>query len=130
MEPPSPMSVVRLLLRRGDDVFCVPRLDSNAFDLPMRPTAAADPDGVTSIAALATSIIGPGRAPRYLGAVRNVVESGGPEYPWPQPVAHFGLWESDHPPLVDGRWLTLRGSDSLLRERHWYPLVSVAEATA
>lgn len=124
------MSVVRLLLRRGDDVFCVPRLDSNALDLPMLVTPVDDPDGAASITALADSVIGPASAPRYLGAVRNVVDSAGSDYPWPRPVAHFGIWESSHPPLVDGSWLSLQGRSSPLRERHWYPLVNIAAENA
>lgn len=117
--PPSPMSMVRLLLRRGDEVFCVPRSETGKLDLPTRRTDAGDLDGVRTIAALAAEVVGAPAETRFLGAVRNVVERPVDDYPWPTPLAHFGVWASSDAPIVDGTWVDL----STLTERHWHPLV-------
>jgi hypothetical protein len=49
------MCVVRLLLRRGTEVFCVPRDDSGKLDLPIRHADQHDFSGVEAIQALASS---------------------------------------------------------------------------
>lgn len=117
--PPSPMSMVRLLLRRGDEVFCVPRSETGKLDLPTRRTDAGDADGSVTIRALAAQVVG-GRADlAFVGVVRNVVERPVDDYPWPTPRAHFGVWASPDAPVVDGTWADL----STLTERHWHPLV-------
>ena len=119
----EPMSLVRLLLRRGDDVFCVPREGTGKLDLPTRATDAGDPDGAWAIAALTAATVGMPRQARFVGAVRNVVPSPPSTYPWPAPIAHFGVWHADASPIVEGSWVDIRSADSPLQERHWYPLV-------
>ncbi|MBQ3357585.1 MAG: NUDIX hydrolase [Microbacterium sp.] len=116
--PPSPMSMVRLLLRRGDEVFCVPRPETGKLDLPTRLTAANDLDGSIAIRALAAEVLGTEAGIAFVGAVRNVVERSGRDYPWPTPRAHFGVWASPDAPIIDGTWIDL----ATLTERHWHPL--------
>ncbi len=85
---PRPAGLVRVLLRRGGEVFCRPREDGRQ-DLPTRLVGADDPSGSTTVARLATEL---GIAPeslRPLGFVRNVVPPPAPDYPWPTPLAHF-----------------------------------------
>ncbi|MFK0402784.1 NUDIX hydrolase [Microbacterium sp. NPDC090225] len=117
--PPRPMSMVRLLLRRGDEVYCVPRSETGKLDLPTRSTDGDDLDGSVTIRALAAEVVGAPTETRFLGAVRNVVERPGSDYPWPTPLAHFGVWASPDAPIIDGTWADL----STLTERHWHPLV-------
>ncbi|KQR39677.1 hypothetical protein [Microbacterium sp. Leaf159] len=119
--PPRPMSVVRLLLRHDDRVFCVPRHEDGRLDLPHRIVGADDPCGEIAIADLAEQVTGC-RAPlTFTGAVRNVVDSPHADYPWPMPHAHFGVWASEASPVVEGSWVGV-GEGSVLRERHWFPL--------
>lgn len=117
------MCLVRLLLRRGDEVFCVPRDDTGRLDLPTRVVASGDPAGMTAVAELAREILGKEAPLRFVGAVRNVVESAAPAYDWPVPLAHFGVWTADYAPTVAGDWLALFGEGSVLRDRHWHPLM-------
>ena len=123
--PPEPMSVVRLLLRQDDRVFCVPRQEDGRLDIPQRIVGADDPWGERAIADLADHVTGH-RAPlQFAGAVRNVVDSvseddGG--YPWPTPHAHFGVWTSSAAPVIAGSWVAV-GEGSALHERHWFPLL-------
>jgi len=125
-EPPRPMSLVRLLIRRGDAVFCLPREDSGKLDLPTRATCGGDVDGSEAIAALAKAVTGSMVGPVFLGAVRNIVPASAEGYAWPAPRAHFGIWRVDAAPTVDGRWIKVTRSDSPLRDRHWYPLIEAA----
>lgn len=120
---PQPMCVVRLLLRRDDRVFCTQRPDTGTLDLPMRTTEEGDPDGSTAIQALVELVVGSDYRPSFVDAVRNVVNSSSPEYGWPTPLAHFGVWATDGTPLVEGIWVSLKKSASALHERHWHPLV-------
>lgn len=117
--PPRPMSMVRLLLRRGGEVFCVPRSETGKLDLPSRLTDAEDLDGSLAIRALAAEVLGIVPALTFVGAVRNVVELPVDGYPWPSPLAHFGVWASTDAPIVDGTWIDL----AALGERHWHPLI-------
>lgn len=119
--PPRPMSMVRLLLRRGDEVFCVPRAETGKLDLPTRRVGADDRDGSATIRALAAELVGPRAAAiAFAGAVRNVVDRPTDDYPWPTPLAHFGVWASTDAPISDGTWIAL----SDLRDRHWHPLLA------
>ena len=118
------MSVVRLLMRRADEVFCVPRPETGSLDLPMRIAPSDDPAGIDTVSTLAGDVIGARCDLTFVGGVRNVVEQGATDYPWPTPEAYFGVWSTTSGPVVEGVWLTLTGEDSLLREKHWYPLVS------
>ncbi len=106
---PRPMCVVRLLLRRDDEVFCVPRSATGRLDLPMLVVEPGDLDGSSAIRLLADRIVGPGSEARFVGAVRNVVDSSAHGYDWPTPRAHFGVWVSDDVPVSDGTWVSLRG---------------------
>lgn len=112
------MSILRLLLRRGDEVFCVPRPETGELDLPMRITDAGDRTGASAIRALAEEVVGSGVV-EFLGAVRNVVESPGDGYAWPTPLAHFGVWTTTDAPLIAGTWVDV----AALRARHWHPLL-------
>lgn len=115
---PQPMSIVRLLLRRGDEVFCVPRPETGKLDLPMRIAATHDADGSITIRALAEEVVGSG-AVDFLGAVRNVVDAPADDYAWPAPLAHFGVWTTTDAPLIAGTWVDV----AALRARHWHPLL-------
>lgn len=119
--PPRPMCIVRLLLRQGDTVFCVPRPETGLLDLPMRRVGAEDPTGLATIAALAEEVTGSVGRLMFGGAVRNIVESSTDGYLWPTPHAYFGVWTSASDPIVDGTWIAL-GAGSELRDRHWYAL--------
>lgn len=121
---PSPTCLVRLLLRRGAEVFCVPREQTAALDLPTRVVEASDPDGRATAARLALDVLGQDARLVPVGFVRNVVAQDAPDYGWPVPVAHFVVWEAMGVPVVDGEWVAARGAGSLLAERHWFPLLS------
>ncbi|WP_282846086.1 NUDIX hydrolase [Microbacterium oxydans] len=121
--PPQPLCAVRLLLRRGDRVFCVPRSGTGRLDLPTCFVGADDPAGAATVATLAQEITAETSPLTFVGVVRNVVESPTSDYPWPTPHAHFGLWSSEGAPIIEGSWVTV-GGDSPLRARHWYPLVA------
>lgn len=121
---PSPTRLVRLLLRRGDEVFCVPREQTGALDLPTRVVGPSDPDGRVTAAQLALDVLGQDVRLEPVGFVRNVVAEDAPDYGWPVPVAHFVVWEATGVSEVDGEWVAARGAGSLLAERHWFPLLS------
>lgn len=118
------MSVVRLLLRDSDRVFCVPRQGTGRLDLPMREAARDDPDGTATVRELAKRITGEHLTMQFVGAVRNVVEAPNDGYEWSAPLAHFGVWASDAAPITDGTWVRLDDDELQLRDRHWYPLVN------
>lgn len=107
------MSLVRLMVRRGDEVFCVPRNDSGKLDLPTRATDRRDSDGAEAIVALAIEVTGTTAPPVFLGAVRNIGPTPADTYPWPAPRAHFGVWRVDAAPAIDGSWINLTGPDSV-----------------
>lgn len=121
---PSPACLVRLLLRRGDDVFCVPREQTGALDLPTRAVEPSDPDGRATAERLARDVLGQAAPLVPMGFVRNVVAEGVPGYGWPVPLAHFVVWETTGVPAVEGQWVDTRGLGSPLTERHWFPLLS------
>ena len=123
--PRAPMCLVRLLIVSGDRAFCVRRDGMGKLDLPTRPVDASDPSGHRAIDALMTEIIGPAGVARFVGAVRNTVKGATSEYPWPMPVAYFGVWQVEGAPVVDGRWLPLHDG-SPLADRHWFPLAREA----
>ena len=121
---PSPACLVRLLLRRGDEVFCVPREQTAALDLPTRVVDPPDLDGRVAAAQLALEVLGRDARLVPVGFVRNVVAQDTPDYGWPVPVAHFVVWEATGVPVVDGEWVEASSARSLLAERHRFPLVS------
>ncbi len=121
---PSPACLVRLLLRRGDEVFCVPREQTAALDLPTRVVGPSDPDGRVTAARLALDVLARDARLMPVGFVRNVVAQDTPDYGWPVPVAHFVVWEATGVPVVDGEWVEASGAGSLLVERHWFPLLA------
>lgn len=122
--PQAPMCLVRLLLRRGDHVFCVTRDDGTGrLDIPTQRVLDGDPYGAQTIRSLHDLIAGESTEPKYLGSVRNTVSEPGTEYPWPTPDAYFGVWESPAEPLVDGQWIDAAANGSPLRDRHWFPLL-------
>jgi|GEM_PF-1736523 len=117
--PPAgePTGLVRLLVARGNEVFCVPRADGRT-DIPTRAVPEGhDPRG--EIAVLAAEVLG-GADVRPLGYVRNLVVAPEPGYPWPVPVACFAVWTpaSSVEPQVPGTWCR----EAQLRDRHWWPL--------
>ncbi|WP_292723760.1 NUDIX hydrolase [Microbacterium sp. 13-71-7] len=125
--PPSPMGLVRLLIRDDDRVFCVPRERNGMLDLPTREVSEADPIGLKAILALSIDVTGSAEPPRWVGAVRNVVPDPSQDYGWPVPIAHFGVWQVENVPRIDGQWLDVKGETSSLKERHWFPLIAVAD---
>jgi hypothetical protein len=125
-KPPAPTLLVRLLLRRGNQVFCVPRAESGKLDLPTLPVPRTDPDGRATAAALADRFTGSFEV-RPLGFVRNRVPTHVEDYPWPTPLAHFAVWASDADPVTDGDWVSVT-VPSVLSERHWFALVGPPSA--
>lgn len=118
---PVPAALVRLLVRRGSELFCT-RRDDGRLDLPTRRVPPGDPDGRLTATALAQVVLGAAAEPGPVGFVRNVVPSGDSGYPWPVPLAHFTVWATAGRPVVDGVWLD--AADDVLRGRHWWPLVA------
>lgn len=126
---PTPACLVRLLVRRGTEVFCVPREKTAALDLPTRVVEisgveASDPDGRAAAEGLAHDVLGQAAPLVPVGFVRNVVAEGVPGYGWLVPLAHFVVWETTGVPVVEGQWVDARGSGSPLTDRHWFPLLS------
>lgn len=101
----------------------MPRPESGKLDLPMQITKAGDLDGSVAIRALVNQVVGRDAGFSFVGAVRNVVNSPQRGYDWPTPLAHFGVWASDGTPVIDGTWVSLKDEASVLRDRHWHPLV-------
>ncbi|MFK4790139.1 NUDIX hydrolase [Microbacterium sp. ZW T5_56] len=119
---PRPVGLVRVLVRRGGEVYCTPREDGRQ-DIPTRQVPVNDPHGSATVARLATEL---GIAPeslRPLGFVRNIVSPPALDYPWPMPLAHFAVWTSAEQPTGPGLWV----AESELRDRHWYPLLGPAQ---
>ncbi len=116
---PAPTGLVRLLVRRDDHAFCVPRDGSGKADLPTRPVPDLG-DGRAAAEGLARDVLGTAAGLRLVGYVRNVVAAGTADYPWPTPLAHFAVWAAHGEPRVPGEWLPLAGP--ALRDRHWWPL--------
>lgn len=116
--------MVRLLVRRGDTVFCVPRDGTEKLDLPTRVVPSSDPDGLATVRHLAAEVLGQPAEPALLGFVRNVVDVPDESYAWPVPLAHFSVWTADGKPVVDGSWVDAATSTSPLAERHWFPLLA------
>ncbi|WP_219982124.1 NUDIX hydrolase [Microbacterium sp. HD4P20] len=117
------MSLVRLLLLIDDRVFCLPRQETGMLDLPTRSVANADADGSEAIRALVEEVVGDSDACTFLGAVRNIVDEPTVDYPWPTPVAHFGVWRASAGPVIDGTRVSTKDADHVLADRHWYPLL-------
>lgn len=117
---PRPMSLARLLVRREDQVLCVPRDGTGAVDLPTRVVPQDDADGSITAAGLARQVFGRDIQLTFVGAVRNVVVTASADYAWPTPWAHFGVWASAATDPAEGVWTPL--SHPALRDRHWYPL--------
>jgi hypothetical protein len=122
--PLQPMCIVRLLIRRGDEVFCRPREETAKPDLPMRVTEGDDPSGSLAIGLLVHEVLGHASRSSFIGAVRNVVTVAGSNYPWPTPLAYFGVWSTQGEPIVEGAWVNVADATSVLRNRHWYPLLT------
>ncbi|NYI40265.1 hypothetical protein [Demequina lutea] len=121
---PRPMCLVRLLLRKDDLIFTLPRDDTGKLDLPTRRTEVHDLDGTEAITLLQQEVTGVVGNARFVGSVRNLVETPTDDYEWPTPIAHFGVWEAGVQPMVPGHWLNPEEAESPLRDRHWYPLLS------
>lgn len=121
---PSPTGLVRLLVRRGREVLCVPR-DDGRLDLPTRVVPPDDPDGRRTAGELARDVLEGVPRPAPVGFVRNVVTAPAPGYPWPVPLAHFSVWSAAGAPVRAGRWLDV--NDEALRERHWWPLAAALQ---
>lgn len=122
---PRPTGMVRLLVRRGATVFCVPREGTGQLDLPTRVVPASDPDGRATVRRLAMEVVGHLTEPSLLGFVRNVVDATDEDYAWPLPLAHFSVWTVAGEPAVDGTWVDAATSTSPLAERHWFPLLDL-----
>lgn len=120
--PEPPMAMVRLLLRQGRTVFCVPRESTGALDLPSRRVMRPG-DGTDEARALASEVTLAEAEVEYVGCVRNIVMNFDEDYEWPAPIARFGVWRTEEPPRVRGVWIEVDDS-SPLATRHWYPLLS------
>jgi len=120
---PSPTSLVRLLIRRGEYVFCVPRDGSGKVDLPTQSVRPEDPDGRIAAIDLAPFVLGRTAAARPVGFVRNVVVTATDDYDWPIPLAHFSVWAAGGEPAIAGTWIRADAS-SEVSDRHWFPLLS------
>lgn len=121
--PPHPMCLVRLLMRCGDHVFCVPRDGNGKLDLPTRRAQEGDEDGTATIVELSELFALSKRSPVFIGAVRNIVSSPSETYPWPTPHAYFGVWTIQAEPILSGSWVKIGTPDSPLVDRHWHPLL-------
>ncbi|NNU27099.1 NUDIX hydrolase [Isoptericola sediminis] len=126
-DPPVPVGLVRLLLRRSGTVFVVPREGSGKPDLPTSEVLDLG-DGRATAERLAATVVGEGGGPTLLGYVRNSVEVPDEQYPWPLPRAHFCVWQSDGEPTCEGSWVSVDDPASPLRTRHWWPLVAATDA--
>lgn len=123
---PTPAGLVRLLIRRGTAVFCVHRDGAGKLDLPTRTVPVSDPDGRATARQLAFDVLGTRAEVTPLGFVRNIVASPTDDYAWPVPLAHFTVWGAEGEPAIAGAWVGVHGPDSVLKDRHWFPLVSAA----
>ncbi|WP_098465240.1 NUDIX hydrolase [Isoptericola jiangsuensis] len=130
--PPAPTGLVRLLLRSGDDVFCVPRDGGTGrLDLPTCVVPDHD-DGRTAALGLARAVLGRDVVPTMVGYVRNEVLLPGAasgNYPWPAPVCHFTVWQATGTPHLPGTWLPTDAA-SPLADRHWWPLLAAPSRLA
>ena len=124
---PKPASIVRLLLRRGNTVFCVRRDGVGKLDLPMRKVPPADQDGLATARQLAFHVFGKRTSVTPIGFVRNVVLDPAADYEWPVPFAHFTLWAADGEPVSAGTWISTGDSKSSLSDRHWFPLIEAQD---
>jgi len=120
---PGPTCLVRLLICRGETVFCVPRDGSGKLDLPTRKVPSSDQDGRATARQFAFDVFGRRASVTPVGFVRNVVHGQPDGYQWPVPLAHFTLWATDGEPLGAGTWVDANDHASLLSARHWFPLV-------
>ena len=125
--PPRPTSMVRLLIRRGTTVYCVPRERTGTLDLPTRIVPPSDPEGVATAIQLARDVLDEASAITLIGFVRNVVDQAAGDYEWPAPLAHFCLWAADGSPTGRGKWLSTDDPASPLSDRHWFRLVAPRE---
>jgi hypothetical protein len=121
---PRPTNMVRLLIRRGATVYCVPRDRTGALDLPTRIVPPSDPEGVATAIQLAREVLGEMSVVTLVGFVRNVVGQPASDYEWPTPLAHFCLWAADGSPTGHGTWVSTDDSASPLADRHWFQLVA------
>ena len=127
-EPPASTVVVRLALLRGPDLLVLERL-TGGLDLPSAPVGHLTPGG--ALTRLLEVVAGPGHglAPQLLGYVRNTVPQPDADYPWPVPKACFAVWHDSIQVGDDldsgvGRWVRRDEAAAVLRERHWWPLVT------
>ena len=125
---PRPTNLVRLLIRRGTTVYCVPRDRTGVLDLPARIVPPSDPEGVATAIQLARDVLGETSEVTLIGYVRNVVGQSASDYEWPVPFAHFCLWAADGSPGGgDGRWVSTDGPESPLTSRHWFQLIAAPD---
>lgn len=120
---PKPASIVRLLLRRSNAVFCVPRDGVGKLDLPTRKVPSSDQDGIVTVRQLAFDVLGERASVTPVGFVRNVVLDPAGDYEWPVPFAHFTLWTADGEPVIAGTWIDTADFASALSDHHWFPLI-------
>jgi hypothetical protein len=120
-EPPDdePTGLVRLLVLRDGEVFCLPREEDGRLDIPTRRVAVGEHPRRAAVG-LATAVLGARSAVvRPVGYVRNLVPAPGHDNPWPAPIACFSVWRAGSgAPVVPGVWASV----TVLGERHWWPL--------
>ncbi|MBO3089149.1 NUDIX hydrolase [Cellulomonas dongxiuzhuiae] len=123
-EPPAdePTGLVRLMVLRGNEFFCMMREPDGRLDIPTRHVAEGE-DPHDTAHALASVVLGPDAEVRPWGYVRNFVPTPSNDYPWPSPVACFTVWRPmSGAPVVPGLWC----ARIELGTRHWWPLAEQA----
>lgn len=122
---PTPTSMVRVLVTRRGELLTVPRADGRGLDIPSRRVGHGDAVEAC-VQRLLRSALGSVPPAVLVGYVRNVVDQPTGDYPWPTPVAHFGVWHCELPAHceVGGRWLDAGEATSLVAERHWWPIAA------
>jgi hypothetical protein len=130
VEVPSPTVIVRLLVQRGPELFCVQT--PKGLDIPTlflgeangwRPASA----GITD---LTSRYFAAGLPTRCVGFVRNVVPIPDPAYHLPAPIAHVPVFmpraPAPPPPSAAGTWVPAADAPALLADRHWWPIACEA----
>jgi hypothetical protein len=97
----DPVSLVRLLVRRASQVFCIPREGTAKADLPTQIVPSDDPAGQRTVLLLAERVLGLAVPVRPIGFVRNLVVAVPVDYSWPAPVAHFVVFEAQGEPAIE-----------------------------
>lgn len=125
---PAPVCLARLLVMRDDRILVETRPDGRGLDIPTR--VVRDGRWQEPVRNLVRRVGAPDDAVSLLGYVRNVVNGGHEDYPWPSPHAYFAVWHCRLPApssadrTEPGTWLDESEAAAELGERHWWPLAA------